>query len=118
MRNNIPRKSDSTNLIVSDRVKHNDDDTTQHIQIIVNCEVIETKKSKLELFNTGDKGSTQNLMSELIMELTNKRNNCSVNKKHKIICIGDSNTWVYQKVPRLSSTDRKQMALGEYLRYD
>jgi hypothetical protein len=29
-----------------------------------------------------------------------------------------SNTWVYQKVPRLSSTDRKQMALGEYLRYD
>jgi len=28
------------------------------------------------------------------------------------------NTWVYQKVPRLSSTDRKQMALGEYLRYD
>ena len=27
-------------------------------------------------------------------------------------------TWVYQKVPRLSSTDRKQMALGEYLRYD
>jgi len=26
-------------------------------------------------------------------------------------------TWVYQKVPRLSSTDRKQMALGEYLRY-
>jgi hypothetical protein len=28
------------------------------------------------------------------------------------------NTWVYQKVPRLSSTDRKKMALGEYLRYD
>jgi len=27
-------------------------------------------------------------------------------------------TWVYQKVPRLSSTDRKQTALGEYLRYD
>jgi hypothetical protein len=27
-------------------------------------------------------------------------------------------TYVYQKVPRLSSTDRKQMALGEYLRYD
>ena len=24
------------------------------------------------------------------MELTNKRNNCSVNKKHKIIYIGDS----------------------------
>ena len=27
-------------------------------------------------------------------------------------------TWVYQKVPRLSSTNRKQMALDEYLRYD
>ena len=27
-------------------------------------------------------------------------------------------TWVYQKVPRLPSTDRKQMALVEYLRYD
>ena len=31
-----------------------------------------------------------NPMNELIMELTNKRNNCSVNKKHKIIYIGDS----------------------------
>jgi hypothetical protein len=28
------------------------------------------------------------------------------------------NTWVYQKVPRLSSTYSKQMALGEYLPYD
>jgi hypothetical protein len=56
----------------------------------VNGEAIETKNSKLESFNTGDKGSTQNPMSELIMELTNKRNNCSVNKKHKIIYIGDS----------------------------
>jgi len=72
--------SASTNLSESDRVKHNDHDTTQHIPIIVNGEVIETKNSKLELFNTGDKGSTQNPMSELIMELTNKRNNFSKQK--------------------------------------
>ena len=38
-----------------------------------------------------------------------------------VICLATNParyTWVYQKVPRLSSTDRKQMALGEYLRYD
>ena len=29
-------------------------------------------------------------MSEFILELTNKRYSSSVNKKHKIICIGDS----------------------------
>jgi fructose-1,6-bisphosphatase len=56
----------------------------------MNGEVIETKNSKVELFNTGDKGSIQYRMNELIMELTNKRNSYSVNKKHKIICIGDS----------------------------
>ena len=36
----------------------------------------------------------------------------------KMKALWSFNTWVYQKVPRLSSTDRKQMALGEYLRYD
>ena len=56
----------------------------------MNGEVIETKNSKVELFNTGDKESTQNPMSELRMELINKRNSCLVNKKHKIIYIGDS----------------------------
>ena len=55
----------------------------------MNGEVIETKNSKVELFNTDDKGSMQNPMSELIMELTSKRNSHSVNKKHKIIGIGD-----------------------------
>jgi len=29
-------------------------------------------------------------MTDLIMELANKRNSFSSNKKHKIICIGDS----------------------------
>jgi len=53
-------------------VKHDHHDTTQHIMIIVNVEVIETRNSKLELFNTCDKGSVQNRMSELIMELINK----------------------------------------------
>jgi len=71
-------------------MKHDDHDSTQHIPIIVNREVTETKNSKVELFNTGDKGGVQNTMSELIMELTNKRNSYSVNKKHKINCIGDS----------------------------
>ena len=38
--------------------------------------------------------------------------------KNKVVYGNSRHTWVYQKVPRLSSTDRKQMALGEYLRYD
>jgi hypothetical protein len=84
--------SANTNVSVSDRVNHDDHNTTQHIPTIVNGELIETISSKVELFNAGNKGSMQNPMSELIMELTNKRNSYSVNKKHKIICIGDSHT--------------------------
>ena len=41
-----------------------------------------------------------------------------LNRKIYAINCSVTYTWVYQKVPRLSSTDRKQMALGEYLRYD
>jgi hypothetical protein len=87
---NNPRMSANTDISVSGRVKHDDHDTTQHIPFIVNGEVIETKNSKVELFNTGDKRNTQNTISELIMELTNTGNSCSVNKKHNIICTGDS----------------------------
>ena len=82
--------SANTNISVSDKVNHGNHGTTQHIQIIVIGEIIKTKNSKVELFNIGDKGSMQDTMSDLIMELTNKRNSYSVNKKHKIICIGDS----------------------------
>jgi len=42
---------------------------------------------------------------------------CECNVAVALFCFV-TRTWVYQKVPRLSSTDRKQMALGEYLRYD
>jgi len=56
----------------------------------VNGEVIETINSKVELSNASNKGSTRNFMSDLIMELANKRNSHSSNKKHKLICIGDS----------------------------
>jgi hypothetical protein len=70
---NNPRMSASTSISVSDTVNHEDHNTTQHIPTIVNCEVIETISSKVELLNAGNKGSTQNLMSELIMELTRER---------------------------------------------
>ena len=43
---NNPRTNDSASLSVSDRVKHDDHDTTQHIPIIVNGEVIK-KNSKV-----------------------------------------------------------------------
>jgi hypothetical protein len=87
---NNPQMSASTNISVSDIVNHEDHNTTQHIPTIVNGEVTETISSKLEFFNAGNKGSMQNPMSELVMELTNKRNGYSANKKHKIICLGDS----------------------------
>lgn len=46
----------------------------QNNPTIVNGNVNETISSKVELSNANNKGSTQNLMSDLIMELTNKRN--------------------------------------------
>jgi len=64
----------NTNINVSDKVTHEEHKTTQHIPTIVTGEVIETISSKVELSNASNKGSTQNLMSDLIMELTNKRN--------------------------------------------
>ena len=94
----------NTNIIVSDKAKHDEHDTTQHIPIIVNSEVIETKNSKVELFNTGDKGHAQNTMSELIMELTNKRNSYSVTKKYKIICVWDSRITRFANVVLLQSS--------------
>ena len=51
---------------------HEEHKTTQHISTIVNGEVIETISSKVELSNASNKGSTRNLMSDLIMELANK----------------------------------------------
>jgi len=62
----------------------------QHNPTIVNGNVNETISSKVELSNASDKGSTQNLISDLIIELTNKRNSYSSNKKQKIIFIRDS----------------------------
>jgi hypothetical protein len=79
---NNPCMSANTNISVSDKVNDGDyDSSTQHIPIIMNGEIIKTKNSKVELFNVGDRQSMQNTMSELIMELTNKRNSYSINKK-------------------------------------
>jgi len=85
-----PRMSANSNTSVSDKVIREEHKTTQHILTKVNGEVIETINSKVELSNASNKGSTRNFMSDLIMELANKRNSHSSNKKHKLICIGDS----------------------------
>jgi len=82
--------SANSNTSVSDKVIHEEHKTIQHIQTIVNGEVTETINSRVELSNASNKGSTPNLTSNLIMELANKRNSDSSNKKHKVICIGDS----------------------------
>jgi len=75
---------------VSNKVIHEEHKTPQHILTTVNGEVIETISSKVELPNPSNKVSMWNLMSDLIMELPNKRNSFSSNKKHEMICIGDS----------------------------
>ena len=80
----------NTSISVSDKVTHEEHKTTQHNPTAVNDEVIETLSNKVELSNAVNRGSTQNRMSHLIVELTNKRNTYSSNKKHKIICIEDS----------------------------
>lgn len=72
---------------VCDKVIREEHKTTQHVLNIVNGEVTETINSKVELSNASNKGSTPNLMSNLIMEMANKRNSHSSNKKCKIICI-------------------------------
>jgi hypothetical protein len=95
---------------VSGKVKHDDHDATQHTPIIMNHEVIETKNSKAELFNTGDKRSAQNTMSELIMELTNKTHSYSVNKRHKIIRIADSHIRGFTNVVLLHSSIKISVA--------
>ena len=58
----------------SDKVMNEEHKTTQHIPTIVNGELIETVNSEVELFDASNKESTRNFMSDLIMELANKRN--------------------------------------------
>ena len=52
---------------------HQEHKTTQHIPTIANSELTETVNSEVELFNVSNKESMQNFMSNLIMELANKR---------------------------------------------
>jgi len=56
----------------------------------VNGEVTETINTKVELSNASNKGSTPNLMGNLIMELANKRNSHSSNKKQDNLHWGQS----------------------------
>jgi len=72
--------SANSNTSVSDKVIREEHKTTQHIPTTVNGEVIKTKNSKVELSNASNKESTRNFMSDLIMELANKRNSHSSNK--------------------------------------
>ena len=107
---NNPQMCANTNITVNDKVKHNENNTTQHNPIIVNGEVIETENSKVELFNAGDNRSVQNTMRELKMELTNKRNSYSVNIKHKTICMADSHIRVFTNVVLLQSSIKISVA--------
>ena len=68
-----------------------DNNTTQHIPTLVNGEVSETTSNKVEQ-SSANEDSMQNLINELKIELNIKRNSYIVNKKHKIVCIGDSHT--------------------------
>jgi hypothetical protein len=76
---------------------HNDHNITQSIPTLVNGVVREPSRSKVELSNT-NAGNMLNHINEFKTELTNQRNNYSVNKKHKIICIGDSHITGFSKI--------------------
>jgi hypothetical protein len=86
------------NISASAKVSHKDHSTTQHIPTIVNGEVSASTSNIVKPVNAINEGSIQNLMSELKMELTNKRNSYSANKEHKIICVGDSHTRGFTKI--------------------
>jgi len=68
-----------------------DNNTTQHIPTLENGEVSETTSNKFESSSANEEGM-QNLINELKIELNIKRNSYIANKKHKIVCIGDSHT--------------------------
>jgi len=70
-------------------MNHIDLNTTQHIPTVVNGAVSETASNKVELCNAKE-GSMQNFINKLKTELTDQRNSYPTNKKHKIVCIGDS----------------------------
>jgi hypothetical protein len=70
----------NSNTSASDKVMNEEHKTTQHILTIVNGELTETVNSEVELFDASNKESTRNFMSDLIMELANKRNRHSSNK--------------------------------------
>ena len=57
----------------------------------MNGEVSEITNNKVELSNTNEDG-IQKLINELKIELNIKRNRYTANKRHKIVCIGDSHT--------------------------
>jgi len=57
----------------------------------VNGEVSEITNNKVELSNTNEDG-TKKLINEFKMELNIQRNRYTANKRHKIVCIGDSHT--------------------------
>lgn len=88
--------SSSTNSTASVIVPHTDLNITQHIPTLVNGEVSEPSSNKVEQSNS-NVSNMLNLINELKTELTNQRNSYSVNKKHKIVCIGDSHTRGFSK---------------------
>ena len=88
-RPNPQASANSANASV--KVNHTDHSTTQHISTIVNGEISETSNSNVNLINAKE-NSMQTFLNELKRKLTNHLNGYSVNKKHKIICIGDSHT--------------------------
>lgn len=89
--NNLTSRKHSPNPQVSVKMNHTDHSTIQHISTIVNGETSETPSSNVNLPNAKE-NSIQTFINELRMELTNQLSSYSVNKKHKIVCIGDSHT--------------------------
>jgi len=68
-----------------------DDNAAHLIPTLVNGVVSESTKNKVKLSNTNEDGML-NLINELKIEINKQRNSYTENKKHKIVCIGDSHT--------------------------
>lgn len=81
----------ANNTNANDKVNHTDHSTTEHIPTIANGEISETLNSNVNLINAKE-DNMQNFINELKIELTNQLSSYSLNRKHKIICVGDSHT--------------------------
>jgi hypothetical protein len=82
-------RNDKHNSGMTVKMSQNDHGSTQLIPTMVNGEIRETNNSEIAS-KVRQNGKCSAWINEMKTKLTEKRNSHTLNKKHKIVCIGDS----------------------------